>query len=258
MEDEISIHFFDEKMQEDFELTNYIEQSQELALRANLFRVFYQGKYDLHKNKFTACQALARWKGNTTGYINTQTFVDIFERNGFIVKKVLSDIKEALREGREVLPVSVNLSRIHFYDPDFFLNFENAIKESGVDPKYIEFEITEGVILNEKMDLSHVIEQIHQIDSKVSIDDFGSGFSNLSMINRINFDILKMDKRLLQGKNGFDENSRQILKTGVKMCKNLNKTIYAKVSIRREKSTTCVKRLRPHPGILLFQAFEEG
>lgn len=165
-------------------------------------------------------------------HINTQTFVEVFEKNGFIVKldlfifkKVLSDIKEALREGREVLPVSVNLSRIHFYDPDFFLNFENAIKESGVDPKYIEFEITEGVILNEKMDLSHVIEQIHQIGSKVSIDDFGSGFSNLSMINRIDFDIPKMDKRLLQGKNGFDENSRQILKTVVKMCKNLNKAV---------------------------------
>lgn len=221
MEDEISIHFFDEKMQEDFELTNYIEQSQELALQANRFRVFYQGKYDLHKNRFTACEALARWKDNTKGYINTQTFVDVFERNGFIVKldffiikKVLSDIKE----GGEILPVSVNLSRIHFYDPDFFLNFENAIKASGVDPKYIEFEITEGVILNKKMDLSHVIEQIHQIDSKVSIGDFGSGFSNLSMINRIDFDIPKMDKRLLLGKNGFDENSRQILK-------NLNKMV---------------------------------
>lgn len=232
LEDEISIHFFDEKMQEDFELTNYIEQSQELALQANRFRVFYQGKYDLHKNRFSACEALVRWKDNTKGYINTQTFVDVFERNGFIVKldlfifkKVLSDIKESMKEGREILPVSVNLSRIHFYDPDFFLNFENAIKESGVDPKYIEFEITEGVILNEKMDLTHVIEQIHQIGSKVSIDDFGSGFSNLSMINHIDFDILKMDKRLLQGKNGFDENSRQILKTVVKMCKNLNKTV---------------------------------
>lgn len=71
MEDEISIHFFDEKLQEDFELTNYIEQSQELALQANRFRIFYQGKYDLHKNRFTACKALARWKDNTKGYIST-------------------------------------------------------------------------------------------------------------------------------------------------------------------------------------------
>ena len=224
--------FFDQKMMERAELEIYIEQSQEAAMRNHAFQVYYQGKYNLKQGRFTSVEALVRWKDENKGFINTQTFVDVFEKNGFIVKldlyvfeQVLKDISSRLKENKRVIPISINLSRRHFDLPSFFDEYEALIKKYNIDGRYLEFEITESVILNSQINLEDTIRRIHALGSTVSIDDFGSGFSNFSMINHIDFDILKIDKKLLSGKNGFDSYSKNILKMIVMLNKSLDKTV---------------------------------
>lgn len=224
--------FFDQKMMERAELEIYIEQSQEAAMRNHAFQVYYQGKYNLKKECFTSVEALVRWKDENKGFINTQTFVDVFEKNGFIVKldlyvfeQVLKDISLRLKEHKRVIPISINLSRRHFDLPSFFDEYEELIRKYDIDGRYLEFEITESVILNSQINLEDTIRRIHALGSTVSIDDFGSGFSNFSMINHIDFDILKIDKKLLSGKNGFDSYSKNILKMIVMLNKSLDKTV---------------------------------
>lgn len=224
--------FFDGKMMEKAELEIYIEQSQEAAMRDNAFQVYYQGKFNLAENRFTSAEALVRWKDEHKGFINTQTFVDVFERNGFIVKldlfvfeQVLKDITCRLKENKTVIPVSINLSRRHFDVPSFFDEYEALIRKYQVPGKFLEFEITESVILNSSVNMEDTIKRIHALGSSVSIDDFGSGFSNFSMINHIDFDVLKIDKKLLSGKNGFDKYSKNILKMIVLLNKSLDKTV---------------------------------
>ena len=238
-----AIAFFDSQMLEKSELEVYIEESQEPALALGRFQVYYQGKYNLNENRFNACEALVRWKDDRRGFINTQTFINLFEKNGFIIKldlyvfeQVLKDIKTRMKEGKEIIPVSINISRRHFENEDFFKPYEDKIKEYDIPGQYLEFEITESIVLDNQKNLTAAIKKIHSLGCSVSIDDFGSGYSNLSMLNRIDFDILKMDRNLLFGKNGFDDYSKNIIKTVVALNKNLGKRVVCEGVEHKEES----------------------
>ncbi len=239
----LDICFFDQSMLKNEELEVYIEQAQENALREGKFQVYYQGKYNLHTHAFSACEALVRWKDDNKGFINTQTFIDVFERNSFIIRldlyvfeAVLKDIRKRLDSHQIVLPTSINLSRKHFDFKDSFKPYEELIEKYQIEGKYLEFEITESIILNSENNLDDTIKRIHNLGAKVSIDDFGSGFSNFSMINHIDYDIIKLDKKLLEGKNGFDEYSKNILATLTKLNKTMNKEVLTEGVETKEES----------------------
>lgn len=102
--------------------------------------------------------------------------------------------------------------------------------------EYLEFEITESIVLNNQRNLSQRIDQIHALGSKISIDDFGSGFSNLSRLNRTDYDILKIDKNLLYGKDGFDFYSKNILKMVVNLNKSLGKQVVCEGVDKKEEA----------------------
>lgn len=222
--------YFDDAMKKASELAVWISENQENALASGNFLVYYQPKYDLKKHAFGGVEALVRWKDPKRGFLNTQSFVDVFEENGFIIKldlyvfeTALSDLRFRFEKGLEVLPVSINLSRSHFLVPDFFSRYEELIKLYGIPGRLLEFEITESIALNSEFDVASLCRRIHALGAKVSIDDFGSGFSNLSLINHVDYDILKLDRKLLFGKNGFDEDSRRILKMVVSLNAELGK-----------------------------------
>ena len=127
--------------------------------------------------------------------------------------------------GREIIKVSINLSRNHFFNKNFFNTYEDLINKNKIDTKYLEFEITESIILNSEMNINDVIKRIHVIGSTVSIDDFGSGFSNLGMLNHVDYDVIKLDKTLLYGKNGFDSFSKKIIDMTIYLNKSLGKMV---------------------------------
>lgn len=238
-----NIKFFNRTTLASNELEIYIEQSQESAISLGKFLVYYQGKYDLKENRITSCEALVRWNDDRKGFINTQTFIQIFEKNGFILKLdlyifecVLKDIKKRIRAKQEVIPVSINLSRRHFENENFFDEYEKKIQQYNIPGKYLEFEITESIVLRNQHNLNETIDKIHSLGCKVSIDDFGSGFSNLSRLNRTNYDILKMDRNLLFGKNGFDDYSKNILKMVVSLNKSLGKKVVCEGVEHKEES----------------------
>ena len=238
------IKFFSNHMLEDEQLELYIEQSQELALQEGRFVIYYQGKYDLHSKRFEGCEALVRWKDDRKGFINTQKFIDVFERNGFVTKldlyifeKVIKDIKQAIDEGRTPLMVSVNLSRKHFENPSFFNEYEKIVAKYNVPWKCLEFEITESIILNNEYELNSLIKRIHELGGKISIDDFGSGFSNFAMINHVDYDILKLDRKLLFGKGGqFDQYSKNVLLSIVSLNHNMHRVTLCEGVEHQEES----------------------
>ncbi len=235
--------FFDEAMKKTSDLEAYIEQSQELALQEGQFLVYYQPKYDLKAKRFGGAEALVRWKDPERGFLPTQTFVDVFEQNGFINKldlyvfeQVLSDMRVRFAQKKEVLVTSINISRVHFQNPDFFSEYEALIERYGIPGKYLEFEITESIALNSSFDVNSLCKRIHALGAEVSIDDFGSGFSNLALINRVDYDVLKMDRKLLFGKNGFDRYSKQILKMVCSLNKELGKKVVCEGVEHKEES----------------------
>lgn len=228
-----SICLYDEEMLKEDELINFIEDNQDGALINHKFDVYYQGKYDLKNNCFAGCEALVRWKDPVRGFINTQKMVDVFEANGFINKldlyvyeTVLRDLRFRIDSGLKVVPVSVNLSRRHFEDSNFLDAYKHLMKTYKIDPSLIEFEITESIVLGDEIDLSTFIKEIHDMGCKVDIDDFGSGYSNLAMISQVDFDVIKLDRKLLFGKNKeFDISTKRILQSVIYLNKNNGKII---------------------------------
>lgn len=215
---------------EDFE--RYVELSKDDALANHKFMIYYQAKYDLHNKRFGSCESLVRWKDDEKGFINTQAFVDIFEKDGFIKKldihlfeRTLQDICKWKLMGYDPLPVSVNISRKQFDNQDFIDQYTTLMKKYNVEGKYIEFEFTESTVFDKDIDVNYVIDKIHAIGSKVAIDDFGKGYSNLSLINNIRFDILKIDRSVIYGINGFDDYSKELLKMIISLCKSMKKEV---------------------------------
>ncbi len=240
---------FDTEMEQKSEMDNYIEQAKEFALQNNKFKVYYQGIYDPKIKEFIGCEALVRWKDDKYGFINTQYFIDLFENDGFILKldlfvfeTVLKDLSERINRNEKVIPISVNLSRRHFHIDNFLDEYEELMNKYNVDGKYLDFEITESVILNERINLENIITKIHSFGSTVSIDDFGSGFSNLNMINKVDFDYLKLDKKLFVGKSYFDDNSKRILEMVCKLIKSLGKKTICE-GVESKKQATFLKSI---------------
>ena len=240
---------FDTEMEQKSEMDNYIEQAKEFALQNNKFEVYYQGIYDPKERRFIGAEALVRWKDDKYGQINTQYFIDLFENDGFILKldlfvfeTVLKDLRERLNRNEEIAPVSINLSRRHFHIDNFLDEYEELMNKYDIEGKYLDFEITESVILNERINLDNIIDKIHSFGSTVSIDDFGSGLSNLSMINKVDFDYLKLDKKLFLGKTYFDDNSKRIIEMVCKLIKSLGKKTICE-GVESKKQTNFLKSI---------------
>lgn len=195
-----------------------LEQRSEQALREGQFVVFYQLKRDIINDRWCGSEALVRWNDPITGMISPGRFVPIFERNGFIVeldkyvfREVCRDLRSDIDSGKRVLPVSVNLSRKHFVSDSFLDEYEEIMNKYKVPRHYIEFELTESIVMENEALLKKFIARVHAMGCTCSIDDFGSGYSSLNMLKEFNFDVVKFDRGFFYGDNGFDSDSQTIV-----------------------------------------------
>lgn len=241
-------YFSDFMYKTDVEL-NDLEQKAELALKENDFIVYYQAKRDIKENKWIGCEALVRWLDPVDGLISPGKFITIFEKNGFIVKldlyvfeEICKSLRALLDANEKVLPVSVNLSKKHLNRANFMKNYRDIIKKYNIPKNYIEFEITELTLLENDELLRTTISEIHQMGCLCSIDDFGSGYSSLTMIRDFDFDIVKLDRQLFMGKNGFDDECKNVVNAIVKLCEVMNKKVIAE-GIETEEQVEFLKSI---------------
>ncbi len=251
-----NIEIFDDDMSKKNEVETYIEQSQETALYEKKFEVYYQPIVDISSEKIACLEGLVRWNDEYKKDVDIQTFIHIFEENGFIVKldlyvfesvcKFLSEFKEV---NKIIPPVSINLSRKHFFIKNFFDEYLEIINKYNLKPSNFIFEITESIIFEESFNIvQNSINEIKKHGSKIAIDDFGSGFSNLSLLNKINFDVIKIDKSLVSSLKTNDESSKIILQNIISLANDLHKIIVVEgveekeqVSILKEMNVKCIQ-----------------
>lgn len=184
---------------------HWLDQDLAGAISRGEFIVYYQGKVDLKTGSFYGAEALIRWKHPHRGILPPSVFVPYCESSGKIVEidhfvfksvcKTLSKWKQdpALRR----LIVSVNLSRRTVYDPDLLPFLAKTTAEYGVDPSQMEIELTESLAAENLVFISSVIRKIKAMGFKTSIDDFGIGYSSLSALKSIPYDVLKIDKTFI-------------------------------------------------------------
>ena len=198
-----SIAFYDE-IQHKQELYNQeLINDFEDAIEQKQFEVYLQPKYNITGDKphLDHAEALVRWNSPRFGFVSPSDFIPLFENNGLIEKldefvfarvcEILKDLKQDFKN--KTPNISVNFSRVDFYDPLLIEKMKKLIKEKGVSQHLINIEVTESAYTKDGGQLIGKINELRNAGFKIEIDDFGSGYSTLNMLSEIPFDVLKID-----------------------------------------------------------------
>ncbi|HSP21871.1 MAG TPA: EAL domain-containing protein [Planococcus sp. (in: firmicutes)] len=208
-----------------------IENALRKAVNNKEFFLYYQPQIDLQTNRLVGLEALLRWQ-SPFGMVQPSEFIPIAEETGLILpigEWVLDEACRQLKEWENLgfLPVkvSVNASARQFRDPNFSRKVDSILKKHGVDTRYFEIEITESVMFDVE-EASKLMEDLRKLGVKIAIDDFGAGFSSLTVIKNISIDTLKIDKSLIDDISGNHRNLA-ILSAIIQVGKNLQTEVIA-------------------------------
>ncbi len=223
-----SIVFYDESLAENKEKRMRIQQLFPEAIANGEFKVFYQPKIDVSTGELSGAEALCRWFRDG-GIIPPLEFIPVLEQNTDICKldfymldHVCADIRRWLDEGRNVVRVSVNLSRKHMMDVDLLEHILEIVDRHNIPHKYIEVELTETNTDVEFRDIKRVVSGLQQAGIYTSVDDFGMGYSSLNLIREVPWNVLKVDKSFLPVDDDSADSTRSVMfKYVVAMAKEL-------------------------------------
>jgi len=176
------------------------------ALERNEFRLLYQPIVSLSDNSIIGVEALIRWEHPERGLIGPAEFVPLLEETGIIVpvgqwvlETACAQLRDWHRQGLGGLELSVNLSPRQVADPQLVEALEGALRTSGLCASYLRLEITENLFLQDMPGAEERLRQLHEAGYRLSLDDFGTGFSAMNYLRRLPFHHLKIDRSFLNG-----------------------------------------------------------
>ncbi len=182
-----------------------IVESMERALEEGQFQVYFQPKHDLRMGVTGGAEALVRWNHPELGFVSPGVFIPIFERNGFIPRLdfyVWEQVCKQLQRSRElnlpVVPISVNVSRLDFDIPDLAERITAMADRNGVDHRLLHIELTESAYAENPRQISATMERLNAAGFLLELDDFGSGYSSLSVLGSLPLSVIKLDMSLIR------------------------------------------------------------
>lgn len=207
------------------QIAEYVVNNIDEAIKQDWIKVYYQPVIRSITRELCSAESLARWIDPEIGFLPPNQFVGALEDSKlihkldcYIIEKVCMDIHDFMEQGRPVVPVSVNLSRLDFVMLDMVEVVENLVKKYDIPRDMLHVEITESMIVSDEELMTGVIERFRKAGYEIWMDDFGSGYSSLTLLKDYDFDLLKMDMRFL---STFNEKSKTILRSTVTMAKAL-------------------------------------
>lgn len=203
------------------------------AAKREEFFLYFQPLLHAHTGDVYGMEALLRWHHPERGMVPTCEFVPLLEETGLIVPVGEWVVREACRQNRlwqeaglEPLLVSVNLSVRQFHERDLIDMVTNAIADAGINPRQLQLEVTESVLLERSHAANKILARLRDIGIKLAIDDFGTGYSSLSYLKQYPFDTLKFDRSFIQGITSGD-NSAAIVASMINLGHSLGMTVVA-------------------------------
>lgn len=211
-----SISFYDAQIHEEERRKSQIEHQMDQALEQEEFQLFLQPKVSLETGELAGAEALVRWRKPDGTYRFPGEFIPLFEENGFctkldlyMVEQVCRQLRRWIDEGYRPVPVSVNQTRLLFFSPGYVEQLCTVVERWGIQPELLTLEILEGVALGDPETLNGVIDQLHERGFRVSMDDFGSGYSSLNALYQLHIDELKLDRGFLAAAEREDDRRRR-------------------------------------------------
>ena len=220
-------HSIRKKLREEQELIGDME----VALEEGQFHVYLQPQYNHSDGNIVGAEALVRWFHPTKGLIPPGAFIPVFERSGFINKldtymweQVCCLLRQWIDQGRDVVPISVNISRVDIADSGLLVTLNNIVEKYRIPETLLRLEITESAYMDNPEQLITMVNRLRERGFLVEMDDFGSGYSSLNMLKNVPVDVLKLDMKFL---SSIDERGGNILNSVVRMAHWLDLPVIA-------------------------------
>jgi diguanylate cyclase (GGDEF)-like protein/PAS domain S-box-containing protein len=200
--------------------------------RKELFLV-YQLQVDIRTKTITGLEALLRWQHPTLGLVPPNKFIGVAEHSGLIVpigewvlRTACAQAKEWQDRGLPAVPVAVNVSAVQFRQQGFPEVVRRVLEDTGLDPKYLELELTESLLLTNADVMFSILQDLREMGVKLTIDDFGTGYSSLSYLRKFRVNRLKIDRSFIEDVAASPDDAA-ITMAIIKMAKALNLEVIA-------------------------------
>lgn len=197
--------YYDAKLRDQMIEDLLITANLEIALLEHQFTIFLQPIFDPRKNTVVSAEALVRWFHPIHGMVSPGKFIPVCEKNGFIVRLDRFVWEEACRfqrkrldEGKQIVPISVNLSRLNFYSLDLPDFLSLLMEKYQLEPWMLKLEVTESAYTDNQVQLLDMIHTFKSLGFSVLMDDFGSGYSSLNMLKDMPLDTIKVDMAFIR------------------------------------------------------------
>ncbi len=228
-----TFQFYTNQMNEQAKIRLSLENDLRQAIEKDEFLVFYQPKVSLETGDISGFEALVRWRNEERGLVSPNEFIPLAEESGLIIpisqqviEKTCIQVKDWQKRGLFKGKIAINLSAIQFYHENLWQTVKNALHLSKLDASTIEFEITEGMVMQ---DLSHSIQQMNSLKEmgvSLALDDFGVGYSSLGNLKDFPIDTLKIDRSFVWDLDD-SKRDRQLVASIVTLAHNLGVKVVA-------------------------------
>jgi EAL domain-containing protein (putative c-di-GMP-specific phosphodiesterase class I) len=219
--------FFTTEMQEHSARSLLMENALRRALERKQLFLHYQPQISLRDGRIVGVEVLLRWQHPELGMIPPADFIPIAEESGqilrigeWVLRSAIGQVKSWMDAGLPPMMMAVNLSSVQFRHPHLPELVTRILEEHGLEPRYLELELTEGVAMGDAQVAIGVMDRLHERGIRISIDDFGTGYSSLNYLRRFKVYKLKIDKSFVQD-IGKDPEGRAIIVAIISLAKSL-------------------------------------
>ena len=225
--------YFNSEMNRKHSYKFQIENDLRDAISKDEMELFYQPQISSENDKVIGFEALMRWPHPDKGYIPPDVFIPIAEKTGLILPLGKWLIETACQHANELIgsdlkdfTIAMNISGIQIRDKSFIKNITDALNQSGLDPKYLEIELTESTLMDDSQLVIEKVNELRKLGIKIAIDDFGTGFSSMSYLKSFPVSKLKIDKGFITGLPDSSEDTA-IVRAIIAMSHGLNINVIA-------------------------------
>jgi len=199
------VQLFTEALNAEANYKLFVENNLRRALTQNELEVFYQPKLCLKSGQLLGMEALLRWQHPEKGMIRPDQFIGVAEETGLIIPIGKWVVRQACRMSKQIaaiglgeLQVAINLSPKQFSDPDLVGSIAAILHEEQLDPRLLELELTESLLLEATDDTRHQLGRLKSLGLTLAMDDFGTGYSSLSYLKKFPIDVIKIDRSFIK------------------------------------------------------------
>ncbi len=198
-------HYFSPSMNASSSAKLAMESNLHKAVERSEFLLYYQPQINIHQRQIVGVEALIRWNHPELGIISPADFIPLAEESGLIKAIGAWALRTACRQhqrwqeqGLPPIRIGVNLSSLQFRDQDWVMTIDNVLKEGMLEPRYLELELTEGIVMRDVEDTMITLHYLKKLGIGLAIDDFGTGYSSLSYLKRLPLDKIKIDRAFIR------------------------------------------------------------